>query len=704
MQPPEQSSTLLRVGQACALALFASAICALPTALRAQYAGGGLVDSFVVAMAVLLALFLPVTLLFPRALRGWRGAVGQHAPRPLVMGIAVWAALSVGVLALLAATLKANTNHRGLGGATFGVTGAGVAGVCAMVVGRFVGLAEGWRDRAWARWLALGGLGALSLLPLVTVLVPVLRSDVGDHAAAARAAVFDLLAMLAVSALVLPRTAPAQLAGAIRIGAAPLALCLVVIGLVRIETSDAANPVKRGGGAVAAVLSALEGWSDRDGDGEGAHFGGHDCDEGDPRRHPRLPDLGGDGIDADCDGIDGARSSASAPPPPPQPVASAQPPASGSASTVAAKAPPPSDKPDLILVTLDTVRADRCTPYGYEKATTPSLAALAERALLFQYAYAPGSSTQRAIVPLVSGLSYSDTPHTNKEWPRLLDETTTVAERLQAAGYATGAVSSFTWIRGDRGFGQGFGELDESAWSERHPERESTGDLAYAAAARLYGKLAGGDAPLFLWVHLFDAHSNFVDHPGSDFGKGAGALYDGEIAYTDAQLGKLVELVGKSGREGRTVWIVHGSQGEAFGEHGQNGHGTQLYDESIRVPLLIAAPGKRPGKLTDRAVSTMDIVPTVLDYAGVEATGLQGVSLRPAVDGAKLEHAPVLSHAERRLAIIDLPWKLLVFRRREAKDRLFLFDLSADPGETKDVAADHADVVQRLAAISEKAR
>ena len=315
--------------------------------------------------------------------------------------------LSTALLSLLAMLLKAKTNHRGLGGATFGIFGAAGVCVCALVVARLTRLAAQADNAAATKraWLVRGGLGVLVLGALIATGLPLVLSGSADGDVMARAAIFDMVLALAVVGFLLPRRTPRALALPSRTVALPLALCIVVVGFVRIETSEAATFVRQGGGAVASVLSALEAWTDRDGDGEGSHFGGSDCDEGDPRRHPTATDTLGDGIDQDCDGADGAVTHAvAAKDPAATPTGNTSSTTTAtSAATVPASAPksPTSDvtRPDVVLVTLDTVRADRTSVYGYDKKTTPNLEKLAARAMVFERAYAPGSTTQRGIIP-----------------------------------------------------------------------------------------------------------------------------------------------------------------------------------------------------------------------------------------------------------------------------------------------------------------
>ena len=683
----------MRVGEATGLSLAAALICALPTAIRTHGAGGGFADALLIGTVVMLWLLLPVGLLVPKARRGFRGVAGAELPRSFWLGVVMWVGLSVALLALVATALKATTNHRGLGGATFGVVGAGGVLVAALLAKRIYAIGMAAIDRRWPAWPLFVVAIVIGVLPVLLLGLPLL--DDGSVGASTRAALLDLLLSVVVAVGVFRWEIPDRLSALLRLAPLPIAAILVAVGLWRIETSPAMSPLKQAGGVPAALLHTLEAWSDHDGDGIGAHFGGHDCDEGDPLRRPGADEVAGDGRDSNCDGDDD----------PPAALAAVKPTANAeaSAATVHAKAAPKPGKPDIILVTLDTVRADRTSLYGYKKATTPTLKELANRGVVFEHAYATGSDSQRALMPLVSTMVLSKTPRTTKEWPRVRDEAETVAERLRAVGYATGAVTSFTWLRKDRGFAQGFDLFDESPWSKRHPEREHTGDLASAAATSMYAKLARGSGPLFLWLHMFDAHAKYVAHAGIDFGNSDSGRYDGEIAYVDKQLASFIDAVQSHKGDRRTLWLVHGSHGEGFGEHDRmTGHGTQLYDEVLRVPLLVVPPefSSEGTRWRAGAVSTLDVAPTLLDYGGASVDGAHGVSLRRVVEGdTSFKRRPVLAYARRRTVVIDWPLKLMVFRRERRDDRLLLFDLGSDPEERRDVSADRRQDLQRLDAI-----
>ncbi len=174
------------------------------------------------------------------------------------------------------------------------------------------------------------------------------------------------------------------------------------------------------------------------------------------------------------------------------------------------------------------------------------------------------------------------------------------------------------------------------------------------------------------------------------------------MAFVDKQLGELVAAVTASPRAAKTAWVVHGSQGEGLGEHDDNGHGKEVYDEAIRVPLVVALPASeaaKPGRYEAAAVSTLDLGATVIELGGAESTGVAGESLLPIVRGDfTRRHGPVYARTQKKAALIDWPLKLMVMERRKA-DRLFLFDLAKDPDEKNDLSKERLEDTTRLGAL-----
>ncbi|AUX20606.1 cell wall surface anchor family protein [Sorangium cellulosum] len=737
------------------LGLGVAALAAVPTALRTARAGASFLDGLLVGAAVLLPLVTLALILARAAGRGFRGIVGAGAERLAVLRIALWIGVSVPVLAALAALLKAATHHRGLAGATFGVLGLAGVAAAALLTQRLVALGDRLAARGVKPWILAVAGAAIGALPLIAAFAPLAAfagSATEDAGAAVRAALVDGAIALVATALVSSIDLGAAVGRVASLAGVPLAALVLMAATARIESFPPLGQALRAGGGLAATLfGALERWTDRDGDGTGSHFGGFDCDEGDPTRYPGAPSVAGGGVDQDCSGALGggtillavaaarapaapaAAAPAAAAPAPAAPAAAASAaPASASPAAAASAAPaaiasasptpaaaasaspapaasaspapaasaspasPAQHRPDILLVTLDTVRADHTSAYGYRRDTTPRLAELAARGVVFERAYATSSETQRSIAPLVTGRRLSRAARDRRAWPTLLPENDTLAERLKRAGYLTAAVSSFAWISPERGFAQGFDRF-ETVYDLAHPERRATGHLAVRKAIEILDAHAHAQRaePIFLWLHLFDAHERYVDHPGIHFGDGRTAAYDGEIAYVDRQLGALLDAVARGPRAGRAAILVHGSHGEALGEHRSLGHGLELYEEAIRVPLVVALPGAAPGHYP-HPVSTADIAPTVLGLGGAEAAGVEGESLVPIATGeGRAPRGPVFARTARRAALIDGDLKLIALKRKK-RDRLLLFDLAADPRERRDLSGERPDALARL--------
>ena len=354
----------------------------------------------------------------------------------------------------------------------------------------------------------------------------------------------------------------------------------------------------------------------------------------------------------------------------------------------------------LLLVTIDTLRADRVGAYGLASARTPALDALAREGARFDRAYAPAPITLPSHASLLTGL-YPPGHGSRDNGLRIRDTVPTLAARLRDAGFATAAfVSAFPL---DRRFGldRGFDVYDDrmprapdgAALNER-PGR----DTVRAALAWLEAHRTGR---FFLWVHLFEPHAPYAP-PGAGPELAAApplARYDAEITVADQLTGELVSAL--AGDAPTTLVVAAGDHGEAFGEHGEVAHSIFVYDTTLRVPLLMRGPGIAAGRVVPDPVDLTDVAPTVLARLGLPALDTDGVDLSPALAGAPL--AARALYAESFAPLVDYGWSALRTLREGrwkyiAAPRPELYDLTDDPGEAHNLVAERPAEARDLAA------
>ena len=360
---------------------------------------------------------------------------------------------------------------------------------------------------------------------------------------------------------------------------------------------------------------------------------------------------------------------------------------------------------NLLLVTLDTVRADHLGCYGYAAARTPNLDALAASGLRFAQAIAPAPLTTPSHATMMTGL-VPPSHGVRDNGCRLADEQTTLAEILSARGYATAAfISSFT-LESRYGLAQGFATYDDAC---APPDRVvgHFGDTmanersATAVTDAVLNWLNDGSRknPFFAWIHYYDPHFPYAPPPA--FAGDGQSPYDGEIAYVDSQLGRVLELLRQKKLQRRTLVVVAADHGEGLEEHGEPTHAYLIYDSTLHVPLILNSPALfgAPRVIDDRVVSLADIMPTVLDLLGVAVpAGLDGQHLlasKPDEDRAL--------YIETMASRLNNGWASLHGLRR-LHDKYILaprpeyFDLKADPHELRNLVADAPDEVGELEA------
>ena len=353
-----------------------------------------------------------------------------------------------------------------------------------------------------------------------------------------------------------------------------------------------------------------------------------------------------------------------------------------------------------MLVTIDTLRADRVGAYGDALARTPTLDALAAAGARFDAAISPTPITLPAHATLMTGLEPPRHGVRGNGVFALPAEIPTLAERMQAAGFVTAAFVGAIVLDRHYGLDRGFAHYDD-AMSLRHAA--SGGGYAERRAEAVVdaalGWLAGAPPRFFAWIHVYDPHAEY-DPPPAWKGRVAGDAYRSEIAYTDAQLRRLLDGVAARFADGRTLIVVTADHGEALGEHGELTHSFTLYDATQRVPLLIAGPGITPGAVLPNVVRLTDIAPTVLALAGAPALAdIDGSDLSNALRGRGSPNR--VAYVETIDTRINQGWSPLYGVRSERwkyirAPRPELYDLRADPGEREDLAGREPNVVAGL--------
>jgi arylsulfatase A-like enzyme/Tfp pilus assembly protein PilF len=360
---------------------------------------------------------------------------------------------------------------------------------------------------------------------------------------------------------------------------------------------------------------------------------------------------------------------------------------------------PPAER--VVLVTIDTLRADHVGAYGDEQAHTPTLDFLSRSGVRFEHAASPAPITLPSHTSIMTALDPPQHGVRTNGLFSLAEEIPTVAERMKQAGFATGAFVAAFVLESRFGLDRGFDVYDDeiglrraSAGAFAVPERR--GDEVVDSALRWLE-----DAPdrFFLWVHLYDPHADY--RPPPRFERLAeGDAYRGEIAFADFQVGRLLEGIRRRfGLEG-LLFVVTSDHGESLGEHGEQTHTYGIYDATQWVPLLMMGPGLPAGRAVATPVRLVDVGPTLLARAGAAPLGeVRGRDLAPLVFEPRPE--PRVAYMETLDTQLAMDWSPLLGVRTDRFKYIRapapeLYDLAADPHELDDLAAERPEIVAEL--------
>ena len=497
------------------------------------------------------------------------------------------------------------------------------------------------------------------------------------HVAVVAAALAVALLLLALDRALAPVTRSSPWSrGLATVALPPLLACL---SLVATQSEAARKAVDARAGVAGPALTFAKNALDFDGDGYPRWIGGGDCDDGDPSVNPGALDYPDDRVDQDCNGTDASTGMLASPEFGPL---------------------PPNVPKDLniLFVTIDTLRADHLSCYGYGRPTSPRIDELAAAGTLFTNGWAHAPSTRYSMPALATGRWPSAIAWDESIWwPRIGASMATLGELMKGEGLFTAAFFSFNYFaKADRrGFERGI-DLYRDDRAALHVAvngpMESHGSSSREVADDTIAFLDAHKAQrFFLWTHYYDPHLGYEPHPEvPSFGHDRVDLYDGEIRFTDMNFGRVIDHLKKTGLWDRTAILLTGDHGEGFGEHGISEHGFDLYGPQTKVPMIVRVPGLAPRE-SPRPVGHVDLTATMAHLAGAHTEDLAvksllGRSLLPEVAGGTIETVPVFqevtSERGKKRALVDEQYHLIW--NWAPSNTTECYDLAVDPMEIHD--------------------
>jgi len=354
---------------------------------------------------------------------------------------------------------------------------------------------------------------------------------------------------------------------------------------------------------------------------------------------------------------------------------------------------------NLVVITIDTLRADHVGAYGYQRARTSTLDAIAANGALFEHAYAAAPITLPSHATLLTG-RYPPGHGARDNGLHVSATVPTLATELHAKGFATAAFVAAFPLDHQFGLNRGFDvygdQLPRTPDGRVSNERPASAVVNDAIQWLNQSAIINHQSAFFLWVNLFEPHAPYGDPSSS---RPVMDRYDEEIATADREAGRLIAALGAGAAD--TIVVVAGDHGEAFGEHGEYAHSIFVYDTTLRVPLMMRGPGIPAGTRVADAVTLADVAPTVMRALGAPMRDVDGIDLSPAFSRAALPARDL--YAESFAPLVEFGWAPLRALRTGARKLIAspkpeLFDVAGDPGETKNLAGEQANTARELEA------
>jgi choline-sulfatase len=348
----------------------------------------------------------------------------------------------------------------------------------------------------------------------------------------------------------------------------------------------------------------------------------------------------------------------------------------------------------VVIVTLDTTRADRLSPYGFMDVRMPALERLAGEGVVFDQAVTVAPLTLPAHASLLTGLlPPAHGVRDNADRP-LAGDMTTIAEILHARGFRTGAFVGSVVLQADRGLAQGFEvyrDVEGSAGGAA--ARQRRGDVVVDEAIEWLAQAVG--SPFLLWTHLYDPHAPY--DPPQAFRRAHPDPYVGELLFVDTQVARLLDALDRLALAERTIVVVVADHGEGLGDHGEQTHGLLLYESVLRIPLIMRVPPMPPRRSSD-VVRIVDIAPTILDVLRIDDESRRdGVSLLSTIEGRAVAAEayaeslyPIRAGRDPLRALRETRYKLIAGPKPE------LYDLHTDPFEERNIISEKPQIARLM--------